>query len=1282
MQRQEHQQSILFFGQVLSDLVQYHSSTSVRVCAHVRLRVRTRTDMLRAISMHLNCNIFFFRYAAMVNMQQGHRFIRDSFGAHAVPTIGWQIDPFGHSAATPRIYASMGYKAMVLGRPDWRTRDAMQMDRSLEFWWGADAGTCPATAGRPSTPWQQADRRPFLMPSENERMLFTHMLHTHYQAPDGFDFSYHRPATTTQYTTLADRLVKDVKRRRKLFRTDNVLMLIGDDFRFVEASNTYIPLDAIIDLVNEGTVEHGIWVQYSLPSDYFAHLGVKGFAAHAARQGRSGNGGVPGAATRSPSSASNGATVSSAAFPCHEGHLLPYEDKLFDNNWSGYYSSRPTLKSRVRELEATIRTAKMLDVVTGAAASFPDATQSLDKGLSLNHHHDAITGTCTDNVAKDYFNTLHSMQQQVDARIDNNANGNKNMGARSQHGVDGRTDGAEHQDTTVPRSMCHEMPGAVIKSLPTFECQLGLANALAHTGQSAQLVEISIKDLFVGRIEHFAHAEEMHGRHGRHAPSRKVVAAMSDALSKHRWSCVIHVKTGEVIPSQIVDNNPSSDLTAALAIALHDKYKVALLATVDPWAVGGYKVYVGNPDNAPQKCRAVNQPESTVEMAYSPVVVEGEFKRVTLAYHGSVAFGGIKATVNAPGMFSSSNTDIRKTTELQFSTHEYRTYSTEDFLGQTGSGHYVMKSAVTIFLRPMIVLLVMLLVGCLAGMHLARSGTVQLHLQIPPNMSADYKLQHSHNRSADGSGVWAWCCCFLRYQRSRPSRNPFATLSVAIASLGWGFAVGVSGVYTLLQLLPNPAVGALAGAPGNVASSFVGLAVFAAASLCGGGIAGIGVGHVMPVRGMFSFTLGIALGGAALLFGRPDLHARQLPIEQAPFVVERGALLSRVTWQTRSLKSTAPISHTLTVLHGSKFDSSERKGDGGSSKGNSVDSDQILIDHDVTCLPNTEVIFRMHASESSSTGSGGNGGCSWHERGSGYRRVTVDNGLLSEPHVVDPWALLPRNYFAAVGFASISGGLTIAAELPAAVVPHSSRGQLPPPKECLDWDGDMRIDGLSCGMTVHTKQALGVASVASGTLDVVLHRRLMQADQKGISEVLNDMSRAHVQTKLNLFEQPLFSAAQVEAGESACAVCEVAARRRRETLQFSQGLTVVVPPPSSTPSASPTLQRLRHASSEQPASYAWKECVSVWAANAAGSAGHFEGLGLFEVFDVQVVGDSPPKANVLLHLLEPAGCTSNKVLKLKTEEAEKALSHAISQCARGSAVGHFPWLPVVTARIV
>ena len=89
-----------------------------------------------------------------------------------------------------------------------------------------------------------------------------------------------------------------------------------------DAHAVYAPLDLIIAAVNAGTHLHGVHVKYSLPSTYFAAVGVGSFQPSQVQ--------AAAAARGSPS-------VPLVVFPCKEGHLLPYEDKLFDNYWSGFY---------------------------------------------------------------------------------------------------------------------------------------------------------------------------------------------------------------------------------------------------------------------------------------------------------------------------------------------------------------------------------------------------------------------------------------------------------------------------------------------------------------------------------------------------------------------------------------------------------------------------------------------------------------------------------------------------------------------------------------------------------------------------------------------------------------------------------------------------------------------------------------------------------------------------------------------------------------------------------
>ncbi len=53
-------------------------------------------------------------------MSLGHQWINRTFGKEFIPTIGWQIDPFGHSKEYASILSQMGFDGLFLGRIDYQ----------------------------------------------------------------------------------------------------------------------------------------------------------------------------------------------------------------------------------------------------------------------------------------------------------------------------------------------------------------------------------------------------------------------------------------------------------------------------------------------------------------------------------------------------------------------------------------------------------------------------------------------------------------------------------------------------------------------------------------------------------------------------------------------------------------------------------------------------------------------------------------------------------------------------------------------------------------------------------------------------------------------------------------------------------------------------------------------------------------------------------------------------------------------------------------------------------
>jgi len=95
-----------------------------------------------------------------MQLETGNKWLNDTFGIK--PKIGWQIDPFGNSAVTPSILASLGYEGIVLSRIGTTLSDEMEKTGTSEFIW---TGT------------------PLDNPNDTHNILAHHLVHSSYQPP-------------------------------------------------------------------------------------------------------------------------------------------------------------------------------------------------------------------------------------------------------------------------------------------------------------------------------------------------------------------------------------------------------------------------------------------------------------------------------------------------------------------------------------------------------------------------------------------------------------------------------------------------------------------------------------------------------------------------------------------------------------------------------------------------------------------------------------------------------------------------------------------------------------------------------------------------------------------------------------------------------------------------------------------------------------------------------------------------------------------------------------------
>lgn len=295
-------------------------------------------------------------YNAIIDqMTLGLAKLNETFGEAARPTVAWQIDPFGHSREQASLFAQMGFDGLFFGRLDHDDKRNRWNTKTMEMVWEGSQNLGEAAR------------------------LFTGVLPNGYGPPPGFCFDIlcsDEPIMDDprlhdyNVDDKVDAFIKAAESEAEGYSSaGHILMTMGEDFNYQSAEMWLSNLDKLIRYVNERQ-ESGSKVNifYSTPSCYLSSLNAANLTW---------------------------TTKSDDFFPYASGN---------HTYWTGYFTSRPTLKRYVRETNAVLQAIKQVSSLLGVGRSLE--LERLVKAMGVLQHHDAVSGTEKQHVADDYAERL------------------------------------------------------------------------------------------------------------------------------------------------------------------------------------------------------------------------------------------------------------------------------------------------------------------------------------------------------------------------------------------------------------------------------------------------------------------------------------------------------------------------------------------------------------------------------------------------------------------------------------------------------------------------------------------------------------------------------------------------------------------------------------------------------------------------------------------------------------------------------------------------------------
>ncbi|CAN0924413.1 Alpha-mannosidase 2 [Linum grandiflorum] len=352
--------------------------------------------------MNDEANSHFFSIIDQIT--EGNMWLNDTIGV--IPKNSWAIDPFGYSSTMAYLLRRMGFENMLIQRTHYELKKELALHKNLEFVWRQswDAGETtdifvhmmpfysydiPHTCGPDPAICCQFDFA--RMPG------FFYDLCPWHQNPEDIT-----PENVHERTEL---LLDQYRKKSLLYRTNTLLIPLGDDFRYVsidEAEAQFRNYQLLFDHINSNPSLNAE-AKFGTLDDYFQALHEESDRINYSLPGEVGSGQI-------------------AGFPSLSGDFFTYADREEDY-WSGYYVSRPFFKAVDRVLERTLRATEiMLALFVGhcqriqcekLVIGFSYKLTAARRNLALFQHHDGVTGTARDHVVQDYGTRMHTSLEDL-----------------------------------------------------------------------------------------------------------------------------------------------------------------------------------------------------------------------------------------------------------------------------------------------------------------------------------------------------------------------------------------------------------------------------------------------------------------------------------------------------------------------------------------------------------------------------------------------------------------------------------------------------------------------------------------------------------------------------------------------------------------------------------------------------------------------------------------------------------------------------------------------------